>query len=64
MLGDVDGDGMASIADVTIIIDYLLQGDGSGINLEAADVDQDGIIAIADITTLIDIILSRPATAK
>jgi len=64
MLGDVDGDGMASIADVTIIIDHLLQGEGSGINLEAADVDQDGIIAIADITTLIDIILSRPATAK
>ena len=62
--GDVDGDGIASIADVTLIIDYMLQGNASGMNLEAADVDQDGIIAIADITSLIDIILNRGTTVR
>ena len=62
--GDVDGDGNASIADVTLIIDYMLQGNSSGMNLEAADVDQDGVIAISDITSLIDIILGRAKTVR
>ena len=55
VLGDVDGDGSVGIADVTALIDIILNGsDGS----EAGDVDRDGIIGIADVTALIDIILS------
>ena len=57
-LGDVNGDGFISIADVTTLIDYLLSGDVSLINSDAADCHQDGYISIADVTALIDYLLS------
>ena len=56
--GDVDGDGNVSIADVTALIDYLLSGNASGVNVSAADCDQSGQINIADVTALIDYLLS------
>ena len=55
LVGDVNGDGQVSIADVTSLIDYLL-GDGN-INIDAADVNGDGEISIADVTALIDQLL-------
>ena len=58
LLGDVNNDGSVSIADVTALIDYLLSGDESAINLAAANVDGDETIAISDVTALIDILLS------
>ena len=58
MRGDVDGDEAVTISDVTALIDYLLSGDASAINIEAADCDLDGDVAIADVTTLIDYLLS------
>ena len=58
MQGDVDGSGKVNIADVTELIDYLLSGDVSTINLMNADVDGDGNVGIADVTELIDMILS------
>ena len=57
-MGDVNGDGDISIADVTTLIDYLLSGDISLINFDAADCHQDGDISIADVTALIDYLLS------
>ena len=56
--GDVDGDGNVSIADVTALIDYLLNGDASAINLDNADLDGSGDVSIADVTALIDFLLS------
>ena len=56
--GDVDGDGTVGIADVTALIDYILTGNASGINMGAADCDQTGDIGIADVTALIDYILT------
>ncbi len=56
--GDVDDSGDISIADVTILIDYLLSGSADGINLDNADSDMNNEISIADITTLIDYLLS------
>ena len=55
--GDVNNDGIVNIADVTELIDYLLHGDASLINLLNADVDQDGEVKISDVTSLIDILL-------
>ena len=57
-LGDADGDGNVTIGDVSTLIDYLLSGNSSGINLEAADCDNDGLITIGDVSTLIDYLLS------
>ena len=55
--GDADADGSVTISDVTVIIDYLLSGDGSMINVTNADVDGDDCITIMDVTALIDMLL-------
>lgn len=56
--GDVNNDGQVNINDVTALINYLLSGDASAINLQAADCDQDGEIKIGDVTALINYLLS------
>ena len=56
--GDVNDDGEVTIADVTALIDYLLSGDATGVNLDAADCNQDNGVTIADVTALIDYLLS------
>ena len=54
--GDVNGDGNATIADATMLIDYLL-GANIEINTIVADVNQDGSISIADVTMILDYLL-------
>ncbi|MDY6300597.1 MAG: SUMF1/EgtB/PvdO family nonheme iron enzyme [Bacteroidales bacterium] len=56
--GDVNGDEIVSIKDVTSLIDYLLSDDASSIILSNADLDANGIVNIADVTCLIDYLLS------
>ena len=56
--GDVNDDGEVTIADVAILIDYLLDSDIETFNLDNADVNDDGNITIADVTALIDKLLS------
>ena len=58
MIGDVNNSGDVTIADVTALIDYLLSGDASNINLAAADCNNSGDVTIADVTALIDYLLS------
>ena len=57
ILGDVDGDGEVSISDVSVLVDYLLQGDQVQIDLDNADVDGDGEVTISDVSALIDKLL-------
>ena len=47
---------------MTALIDYLLSGDDSVIDLAAADVNADEKTTISDVTALIDILLSTPST--
>lgn len=56
--GDVDGDGLVNISDVTALIDYLLSGNTSGVNVVSADVDGDNSVNISDVTALIDYLLT------
>ena len=61
LVGDVNQDGSVNIADVTALIDYLLDEQSEDINAfhhSEADVNRDGVISIADVTRLIDHILS------
>ena len=57
-LGDVNGDGVVNIADVTVLIGYVLDGDATGIDLDVADCNHDGAWNIADVTKLIEIVLT------
>ena len=58
MPGDVDNDGVITIKDVTMLIDYLL-GNTELPNDLNADVNQDGIINIQDTTAIIDLLLGQ-----
>ena len=57
--GDVNGDGVVNIADVTVLIDYLLGNVPEDFDTIAADVNDDGLINIADVTALIDLLLDK-----
>ena len=55
LLGDVNGDGIVNIDDVTLLIEILLNdGEAS----EAADMNSDGIVNIDDVTSLIEYLLN------
>ena len=54
--GDLNGDGVLSIGDVTLMVDLLLQG--AGASVANGDVNGDGIVSIGDVTSLIDILLA------
>jgi Leucine-rich repeat (LRR) protein len=56
--GDVNGDTFVTIADVSALIDYLLNGDDSNINIDNANVNGDSDVGIADVSALIDMLLS------
>lgn len=57
ILGDLNGDGIISVSDVTLLVDYIL-----GHNVEIvgnADINGDGIITVSDVTELVSIILGK-----
>ncbi len=54
--GDVNGDSSVNIADVSALIDLLLDGDT--LSNMAADADLSGSVAIGDVSALIDYLLS------
>lgn len=57
MLGDVNGDGSVTSADVTCVYNYLLNGDTTFI--DTCDVNGDGYITSADITVIYNILLGN-----
>ena len=57
-IGDVNNDNVVNIADVTALIDYLLNPETGNINVTNADINGDLVINIADVTALIDMLLS------
>ena len=54
--GDVDGDGVIGIDDITALIDHILNSEATTVS-PGADVDNNGIISIDDVTVLIDMLL-------
>jgi len=59
LLGDVNGDGEVTIADVTALVNVLLGKDTAGYNLKAADVNEDTDVTIADVVALVKMILTK-----
>jgi len=56
--GDVNGDENVNVADVTQLIDLLIDGETSHVFLQEVDIDGDGRFTIADVTALIDLLLN------
>lgn len=59
LLGDVNGDGVITIADANAIVNYYLGNDVENFNMEAADVNGDGDITIADANAIVNIFLEE-----
>ena len=57
-MGDVNTDGFVKIDDVSALIEYLLSGNASAVNLNNADTDLSGKVNIGDVTTLINYLLT------
>lgn len=55
--GDVDGNGLIEMDDLTKLINYLLTGDMTGIDPVGANVNETGEIDMDDLTALINILL-------
>ena len=66
LLGDANGDGLITIRDLTIMINYLLSHDTSSYNFvfANADMNNDGFITIRDVTLFINYLLSLNSTAE
>lgn len=57
LFGDVNGDGLINVSDVTTLIHYILGLDTPDVIIEASDLNNDGFINVSDVTTLIPLIL-------
>ena len=55
--GDVNGDGHVDINDVTALINYVLTGNATGVNMTNANCDLQGNVDINDVTALINYVL-------
>lgn len=59
LLGDVNGDGEITVADVTMLVDYILGRTNSNFIIDNADVNEDGKIIVSDVTLLVNLVLRR-----
>ena len=59
LLGDVNEDGRVGVADITTVVDAILNESSDS----AYDLNGDGRVGVTDITTIIDIILNEGASA-
>ena len=50
--GDVDGDGVVGMDDLTALINYLVYG--TSVNMTGADTDMNGVVGMDDLTALIN----------
>lgn len=57
MMGDVTGDGVINVADVTTIVECILNPSSNGLDIGDVDLTGDGVINVADVTKLVSLIL-------
>ena len=55
VLGDVNGDGYLTMADVSALVDFIMGKNPSPFDKKLADVNKDGDINVADVTELLKV---------
>ena len=55
--GDLNNDGYIDVADVTALVDFVLNPDAYEVDFDAANVNNDNDIDVADIVALIELVL-------
>lgn len=63
LLGDANGDGSVSVADVLITVDYVLGNNPIGFVFANANVSGDNDVTLADITGIVDIVLNQTSAS-
>ena len=58
-IGDANGDGRVSIADVTTTVNYMNSGSGTNFVKKAADIDGNGRITNTDVQSVVEILLRQ-----
>ncbi len=56
--GDVNGSGLVNMDDLSALINYLLTGNDTGIDMTGADVNSSGLVNMDDLSTLINYLLT------
>lgn len=56
--GDVNGDGLVTVADVTAVVDVLLERQTPNISVSNADINGDGEVSIVDVVEAIHLVLT------
>lgn len=57
LVGDVNGDGMVDVTDVTMLIDAVLDNSSAEFRADRADINADGVIDVTDVSLLISLAL-------
>ena len=60
LLGDVNGDRVVNVSDVTLFINYLLYDTAPDFFIENADFNKDGFVNITDVIDMINYLLNNP----
>ena len=64
LLGDVNGDGMVTTADVVCVFNYILGLPNEDFNFTQADIDKNDIITISDLINIRNIALMQPVKSS
>ena len=63
IVGDINGDSYLSVADITMLVNLIVQGNTEGL-LPVADINNDGFITTADVDALANAILQSLTTTE
>ena len=63
-LGDVNGDGVVNVTDVTMLVNHILGMEDENFVIENADVTRDGDVTVTDVTALVNLILGGNSIVK
>ena len=55
LVGDINGDGIVNVSDVTALVNHILNEDNS--NAEICDINGDGVVNVSDVTDLVSLML-------